>query len=128
MFEEDGIQVWVPPGWPAVVRPPGSEGWVATAVEFLFDCCPADYRAYPLLRSQPVVLANLARGFVRSQLEGTRVNLSTVRPALAGQVGTSTVDGAVDVLHREGARLVRVQRAVELVEQALNDVRFTPKL
>lgn len=129
MFDDDEvIRVYVPPGWPGVVRPPGSEGWRASAESFLLDCCPAEYRGYKVLRRHPVVLARLAREFVASQLVATRTGLTGLRASLAGVVDAGTADQAADVLQQEEARLVRVARGVDLVEQALRDVRFTPKL
>lgn len=129
MFDEEAvIRVWVPPGWPAVVRPPGSEGWVRSATAFLLDCCPPDYRGYPVLLRHPVVLARFAREFSASQLVATQGNLAALRPDLAGWVETATVDAAVAVLHAEEARMVRQVRAVSLVEQALRNVSFTRKL
>ena len=129
MFDEESvIRVWVPPGWPAVVRPPGSQGWVRTATSYLLDCCPPDYRGYPVLLKHPVVLARFARQFVSSQLMATQANLAGARPDLMDWVETATVEAAVAVLQAEEARMVRQVRAVSLVEQALRDVRFTPKL
>ncbi len=129
MFDEEAvIRVWVPPGWPAVVRPPNSPGWVKSATAFLLDCCPPDYRGYPVLLRHPVVLARFAREFASSQLVATQANLAGARPDLAGWVETATVDAAVAVLQAEEARMVRQVRAVGLVEQALRDVRFTPRL
>ena len=52
--------LYVPPGWPSRVRPPGAPDWEVTAVEFLLDCCPSDYRGYPVLRRHPAVLARFA--------------------------------------------------------------------
>jgi len=129
MFDDDDqIRVYVPPGWPAAVRPPGAPGWVATAEAFLLDSCPAEYRGYGVLRRHPVVLARLAREFVSSQLVATRSGLTGLRPSLTGVVDAATADQAAAVLQQEEARLVRVARAVELVDQALRDVRFVPKL
>ena len=129
MFDEDEvIRVYVPPGWPASVRPPGAPGWLKSATAFLLDCCPAEYRGYPVVLRHPVVLARFARQFVAGQLASTRDNLAGSRPDLSGLVDTSTADAVVGVLQQEEARLVRVARAVELVEQALRDVRFVPKL
>ena len=48
---------YVPPGWPSQVRPPGASGWEATAIAYLLDCCPPDFRAYRVLRNHPIVLA-----------------------------------------------------------------------
>lgn len=122
------VHVYVPPGWPAAVRPPGASGWERTAVAFLLDCCPSEYRGYQQLQRHPVVLARFARVFVDSQLAATRANLSGARSDLAAFVDSSAINGAVSVLQREEARLVRVLRSVGLVEQGLRDVRFTPKL
>lgn len=128
MFDDDVIRVYVPPGWPGTVRPPGSDGWLRSAETYLLDCCPPEYRGYQVLRRHPVVLARLAREFVASQLVATRTGLTGLRTSLAGFVDTPTVDQAAQVLQQEEARLVRVARGVDLIEQALRDVRFTPKL
>lgn len=130
MFDDgdEVIRVYVPPGWPGSVRPPGSSGWVATAESFLLDVCPSEYRGYQVLRRYPVVLASLAREFVASQLVATRAGLSGVRTSLTGFVDSATVDQAAGVLQQEEARLARVARGVDLVDQALRDVRFVQKL
>lgn len=129
MFDEDEvIRVYVPPGWPGAVRPPGSNGWEKSAEAFLLDCCPSEYRGYQVLRRHPVVLARLAREFVASQLVATRTGLAGVRTSLAGVVDTVTADQTASVLQQEEARLARVARGVDLVEQALRDVRFKPRL
>lgn len=129
MFDdEDVIRVYVPPGWPGSVRPPGAQGWLKSAESFLLEVCPPEYRGYPVLRRHPVVLAGLAREFVASQLVATRNGLAGVRSLLAGVVDSSTMDQATGVLHQEEARLTRVARGVDLVDQALHDVRFTKRL
>lgn len=129
MFDEDEvIRVYVPPGWPGSVRPPGSQGWLASVESYLLDVCPPEYRGYQVLRRHPVVLAKLAREFVASQLVATRAGLMDVRTSLAGVVDTGTADQAAEVLHQEEARLVRVARGVDLVDQALRDARFVPRL
>lgn len=129
MFDtSDVVRVYVPPGWPGVVRPPGSEGWIATAESFLLDSCPLEYRGYQVLRRHPLVLAALVKEFVASQLIATRSALAGLRASLSGMVDASTAGRAAQVLRHEEARLRRVARAVDLVEQALRDVRFVPKL
>lgn len=129
MFDDEEVpRVYVPPGWPAAVRPPGAPGWVRSATAFLLDCCPPEYRGYAVIQRHPVVLARCAREFVCGQAQATRRNLAEARPDLAGLVDAGTVDAVVAVLQQEEARLARVSRAVVLVEQALRDVRFVPKL
>ena len=49
-----------PPGWPAQVHPPESPDFERTAVGWLLDQCPPDYRAYEVLRRYPVILARFA--------------------------------------------------------------------
>ena len=34
--------IYVPPGWPDAVRPPGAPDWEHTAVAFLIDYFPPD--------------------------------------------------------------------------------------
>ena len=129
MFDDDDtIRVYVPPGWPGSVRPPGSQGWLSSAEVFLLDCCPPEYRGYPVVRRHRVVLARLAREFVASQLAATRSGLTGLRASLAGVVDADTADQAASVLQQEEARLTRVARGVDLVDQALRDARFTPRL
>ena len=87
MFDDDDtIRVYVPPGWPGSVRPPGSQGWLSSAESFLLDCCPAEYRGYPVVRRHPVVLARMAQEFVASQLLATRSGLTGLRASLSGVV------------------------------------------
>ena len=75
-----------------------------------------------------MVLAGLAREFVTSQLVATRAGLAGVRTSLTGFVDTSTIDQTASVLQQEEARLMRVARGIDLVDQALRDVRFVKKL
>lgn len=119
---------WVPAGWPAVVHPPGSPDWERTAVAFLFDCCPADYRAYPCLRRHPVVLASFAAAFVGSQVRACADSLALVRRDLEELVAPQVVQAAVDIWQSESAKLQRTQREVRLVEEALRGKQFVRSL
>ena len=49
----------LPPSWQAGVHPPGSEGFEGTAVTWLLDVVPPDYRLYGVLRRHPVALATI---------------------------------------------------------------------
>ena len=121
-------QIYVPPGWPEMVEPPAGEEWIASAVAFLLDCCPADYRGHQVLRRHPVVLARLAAQFVESQIRASREALASARAGLGDVVGPDVLDSTVEVLQSEEARLVRVRRGVLLVEEALRGRVFIRKL
>ena len=92
------------------------------AVAFLLDCCPPDYRAHPLLRRKPVVLARFAADHIKGQIRSTREALAAARAGTADGPGPDVLEDAVDMLRRDEARLVRLRRAVGLVEEALGAV------
>ena len=117
-----------PPGWPDEVRPPGAPHWEQTAVAYLLDCCPADFRAYGVLRRHPLVLAQFAEHFVAGQCTAIEDGLAAVRTALKGRVRPDVVDDAAQVWLEQGARLMRTRRAVGLVAQALGGRSFVPRL
>jgi hypothetical protein len=118
----------VPPGWPERVRPPGAPGWEATASAYLFDCCPADFRGYAVLRRHPVVLARFAAHFVEGQHQAAREGLAGVRTSLDRLVPADVLASAVEAWLEQEALLVRTRRAVLLLEEALNGRIFVPKL
>lgn len=119
----------LPPGWPVAVRPPGSADWERTATAWLYDLCPPDYRAYPVLARRPEVLAWLAGRHVEASLEAARRALSQVRVRWpAGSAGSGPVEEVVEVLEQEVARLLGAGRAVTLVEAALRGERYVPRL
>lgn len=117
-----------PPGWPARVRPPGAQEWQESAAAFLFDCCPADFRAYAVLRRHPVVLARFAAEFVESQLRASVDGLAGVRTSLLDHVSPEVAQAAVDAWSEQQAKLVRVRREVAMVEEALRGTVFVPRL
>ena len=119
---------YAPPGWPSQVRPPGAPGWEATAIAFLLDCCPADFRAYRVLRNHPVVLAQFALHFVNGQHEASQRGLAEVRTSLSDCVEPDVVDAATQAWLEQGARLARVRRAVTLLDEALRGRVFVRKL
>lgn len=121
-------QMYTPPGWPAQVRPPGAPDWEATAIAFLLDCCPADFRAYPVLRNHPVVLARFAVQFVEGQYHSTQEGLAGARVSLLDYVSPDVVESATQAWLEQSAHLVRVRRAVALVEEALRGKVFVRRL
>ena len=118
----------VPPGWPAPVRPPGAPDWETTAVAWLLDVSPPEYRTYPVLRRHPVVLARFAALHVEAGQAGVRRGLSEARGALRDVVDPDTIEAALLVWQAEEARLLAERRAVHLVEEALRGRRFVARL
>ncbi len=118
----------VPPGWPAEVLPPQAPAWERSAVAWLFDLCPPDYRAYDVLRAHPVVLARFAAGHVAAGVQAARDGLATLRADLRGVVPPEVVAAALAAYDREGRRLVGTGRQVALVDAALRGDRWVPRL
>lgn len=118
----------LPVGWPPEVRPPDTPDWERSAVSWLFDLCPPDYRGYGVLRRHPVVLARFAAGHVAAARDAVRHGLGTARADLRDLVPPGVVDEAVAVYEREADRLAAMARAVDLVAAALAGTRFRPKL
>jgi hypothetical protein len=118
----------VPAGWPDEVRPPGAPDWERTAVGWLLDLCPPEYRRYDVLRKHPVVLARFAAHHVHAGVEAARRGLATARAELKDVVPPEALDAALAAYQREGARLMSVSREVALVEEGLRGRRFTRRL
>jgi hypothetical protein len=121
-------QLVAPPGWPRAVRPPGAPGWEHTAVAWLLDICPPEYRSYPVLRRHDVVLARFAVLHVEAGQAAARRGLSEARAELRDVTDQDTVEAAVETWHAESARLMAERRAVGLVEDALRGKRYAVRL
>jgi hypothetical protein len=117
---------YTPPGWPAGVHPPGSDDFESTAVGWLLDVVPPDYRLHGVLRRYPVALATMARHHSLACVEGARQGYRTARTELAGTLPPHAVDTVLAAYRKEGARLAATARAVGLVERALRGEVFTP--
>jgi hypothetical protein len=122
------VGAYVPPGWPAGVHPPGSEGFEETALTWLLDVVPPDYRLHGVLRRHPVALATLARHHVAACVQGAREGYRTARAELGGQLPPSGMQAVLAAYRTEGGRLVETARAVDLVERALRGEVFAPQL
>ena len=119
---------YIPPGWPAGVHPPGSEDFESTAVGWLLDVVPPDYRLHGVLRRYPVALAALARYHSKACVEGARQGYRAARTELAGALPPHAIDTVLAAYRKEGARLAATAEAVDLVEHALRGEVFTPKM
>ena len=123
-----GMGAYIPPGWPAGVHPPGSEDFESTAVGWLLDVVPPDYRLHGVLRRYPVALATMARYHSKACVEGARQGYRTARTELAGALPPHAIDTVLAAYRKEGARLAATAEAVDLVERALRGEVFTPKM
>lgn len=121
-------EIYVPPGWPERVRPPGAPDWERTATAFLLDCCPPEFRQYGVLRRHPIVLARFAAVCVEAQVQACATGLAQCRAGLDGMVPPSAIDEAAEAWHEEAAALRRVGREVALVEESLRGRVFVRRL
>jgi len=125
---QDGAVDGTPPGWPDSVRPPGAPDWERTAVAWLFDLVPPDYRAHEVLRRYPVLLARFAGDHVTAGLEAARAGWRTVRVELGDHLPVEAMEAAMAAYEREGARLAAASRGVAVVAAALRGERWVPRL
>ena len=124
----DTVAAYLPPGWPAGVHPPGSEQFEQTAVAWLLDVAPSDYRLHGVLRRHPLALAALTRHHVAACVAGARDGYRCARAELGGDLPPAGLDAVLAAYRSEGRRLVATARAVELIERALRGEVFRPQL
>jgi len=122
------VAAYLPPGWPAGVHPPDSEEFEPTAVTWLLDVVPPDYRLHGVLRRHPYALAVLARHHVAACVRGAREGYRSARTELGGKLPPGGVEAVLEVYRAEGSRLVETARAVDLIGRALRGEVFTPQL
>lgn len=122
------MSAYVPPGWPAGVHPAGTEEFESTAVGWLLDVVPPDYRLHGVLRRYPVALAAMARQHCEACLTGARNGYRTARTELGGVLPPHALDAVLATYRHEGGRLAANAAAASLIERALRGERFTPEL
>ncbi|HEU5421360.1 MAG TPA: hypothetical protein VFV41_26990 [Streptosporangiaceae bacterium] len=122
------MAAYLPPGWPAGVHPPGSEGFEQTAVTWLLDVVPPDYRLHGVLLRHPLALAALARHHVAACVAGARQGYRTTRAELGRDLPPGGIAAVLEAYRSEGRRLVETERAVDLVSRALRGEEFVPQL
>ena len=121
------MSVYLPHDWPPGVFPPGSEDFEASAVAWLLDILPPDYRRHPVLRRHPAALASMARHHAHACVEGVRRSYRTARTELGVALPPHAVDGVLAAYKKEGFALAATARSVELVERAIRGETFAPK-
>jgi hypothetical protein len=122
------MAAYLPPGWPTGVHPPGSDGFEASAVAWLLDVVPPDYRLHGVLRRYPVALAAMARYHTAACVEGARQGYRTARTELGEALPPHAIDAVLAAYRAEGRRLAATARAAILVERALRGEKFSEKL
>jgi hypothetical protein len=123
-----GVAGYVPTGWPEGVHPPGSPGFEQTAVSWLLDVVPPDYRLHGILVRHPVALAALARHHLTACVEGARQGYRSARAELGKDLPPSGLAAVLEAYQAEGRRLVAAAKAAELVSRALRGETFVPQL
>jgi hypothetical protein len=116
----------VPRGWPEAVPPPDSEDFVPSAVKWLLDIVPSDYRNHDIFERFPDALAALARHHTQACVEGARAGYRVVRTELSEYVPPHAIDHVLSTYRVEGKRLAATARSVTLIERALNHTRTRP--
>jgi len=118
----------LPPGWPAPVAHPDAPDWERSAVSWLFDLVPPEYRAYDVLRNHPILLARFAADHLAAGLEAARAGWRTLRADLKDDLPPEALEAAMSAYEREGMRLAAAARAVKVVDDALRGRRWVPRL
>ncbi len=118
---------FVPTGWPDGVHPPGTPGFEQTAVNWLLDVVPPDYRLHGVLVRHPVALATLARHHLAACVEGARQGYRSARAELGSDLPPGGLAAVLAAYQAEGRRLVATARAVDLVGRALRGEKFVPQ-
>jgi hypothetical protein len=122
------MAAYLPPGWPAGVHPPGSDDFEHTAVVWLLEVVPPDYRLHGVLRRHPIALAVMAGHHAAACVEGARRGYRSARSELGEALPPHGLDAVLAAYRGEGQRLVATARAVDLVTRALRGEVFRPPL
>ncbi|MFE0147961.1 hypothetical protein ACFWY5_12505 [Nonomuraea sp. NPDC059007] len=117
----DGPDADRPPGWPTEVAPPTTPSWQDSAVAWMFEALPPDYRAHQALRDNPRALAAAAAEHLDQGVLAARKGFSRAAVDLRDWLPPHAIEAVLDVYRTEGPRLVGMQRGLLLVTKALRD-------
>ena len=118
----------MPTGWPDGVHPPGSPGFEHSAVSWLLDVVPPDYRLHAVLVRHPIALAALACHHLNACVEGARKGYRTARAELGKDLPPASLTAVLEVYQAEGRRLVAAARGAELISRAMHGEAFIPQI
>lgn len=116
--------MYLPPEWPPEVPAPSVPDWETSAMAWLLDAVPPDYRAHAVLRRHPVALAMMAARHVNAAVEAARTGYRHAAVELKEHLPPHAVEEVLDVYRVQGPRLVRLARSVEVVGRALRGEVF----
>lgn len=109
-----------PPGWPADLPGPGAaEAFEARVVPWLLDRCPPEVRQRFVLRRHPAALAHVAQAHCAAAVAGQREAYRSARRELSQVLAPEAMAAVMSDLEAIGHELVRNQREVDLVAEAL---------
>ena len=94
----------------------------------MLDQCPPDYRMYQGLRRHPVVGARVTARHPQATIQAAQRRITEARTPRREVLPTESVEGAIAMWEREGARLLKVRRAVGLIEEAFRGRQFRARL
>jgi len=120
------MAAYIPPGWPTGVHPPGSEDFEATAIAWLLDVVPPDFRLHGVLRRHPAALAAMARHHTQACVEGARAGYRTARTELGELLPPHAIDAVLAAYRAEGRRLANTAKAVVLIEEVIRGDTVLP--
>ncbi|PZG08930.1 hypothetical protein C1J01_38430 [Nonomuraea aridisoli] len=108
----------MPDGWPPQVPAPGEAGWEKSAVAFLLECLPADYRAHEVVRN-PRVLTWMARCHIDQALIGLRAGYRKAAVELKPHLPPHALAEVLATYQKEAERLKTVAVSIQVVSRLL---------
>lgn len=118
-----------PPGWPGDLPGPDTgEAFESRVVGWLLDRCPPEVRLRFVLRRHPLALAHVAQHHCDAVVGGQREAYRAARRDLVEVLPADALAGVLSDLEAVGHEVVRNQREVRLVAEALAGRRWRAKL